>query len=201
MSACNWPFYQIKGRAQELGGQKFGRLRALSYEGVSTGRSTWYCLCDCGVFKIIAARDLLTGNTVSCGCRRRETGAESRRTHGMSRSPTYMSYQAMIARCYNQRQESYRKYGARGITVCDQWRNGFDSFFADMGERPVGKTLDRRNPFGHYEPGNCRWLTPTEQARNRRGHAAQAMLDKLIVDGVLTISSLAAAYDEMFALQ
>lgn len=82
-------------------------------------------------------------------------------------SPTYHSWQAMLARCRYPARDLRQKHIGRGITVCDRWRS-FDLFLEDMGERPDGTTLDRTDNDGNYEPGNCRWSTPTEQARNRR---------------------------------
>ena len=82
-------------------------------------------------------------------------------------SPTYRSWTAMIARCTYPSQPQYESYGGRGISVCERWRS-FDNFLADMGERPAGTTLDRIDNDGTYEPGNCRWATPTEQQTNKR---------------------------------
>lgn len=82
--------------------------------------------------------------------------------------PTYNSWRAMISRCYNPRSAWYANYGGRGIAVCDRWRQSFDAFLADMGERPDGRTLDRIDSDGNYERGNCRWATPLEQTHNRR---------------------------------
>lgn len=89
--------------------------------------------------------------------------------HGLYRTPEYMSWRNMISRCTNRHHPSWRHYGGRGITICDSWRKDFSCFYADMGERPPGKSLDRYpNNDGNYEPGNCRWATRREQLINSR---------------------------------
>lgn len=97
----------------------------------------------------------------------RKGPAHNRYRHGMTTSSTYKSWSGMKARCYKTDMQDYPKWGGRGITVCDRWRNSFECFLADMGEKPDGVTLERINNDGNYEPANCRWATRTDQSRNR----------------------------------
>jgi hypothetical protein len=92
---------------------------------------------------------------------------EKRRRHGLTKTPTYYSWQAAKSRCENPKNEKFKSYGGAGIHMCEAWRNSFDTFLADMGERPPGKTLDRLDQTKGYEPGNCQWATHAEQSRNR----------------------------------
>jgi hypothetical protein len=86
----------------------------------------------------------------------------------VSLSPTYRSWKGMLQRCSNPNHVAWKNYGGRGIRVCEQWINSFEAFLSDMGERPAGKTLDRKDNDGNYEPSNCKWSTKGEQALNRR---------------------------------
>ena len=153
----------------DITGVRFGRLVAKEVHSRDKhGRAKWVCICDCGKSKIVSSDNLRRGNQSSCGCLRDEKIAQLNRSHGMSRTPTYIVWAGMIQRCENPSYTGYSYWGGRGIKVCERWKT-FENFLADMGEKPKGKSIDRfPDNNGNYEPGNCRWASSTDQNRNRR---------------------------------
>lgn len=150
---------RAKKRVKDLTGQLFGQLRAIGRVGsTKRGQALWLARCQtCGEAFQKGTAHLQKSKGCPCG--------RARETHGLSRSPTYRSWNAMMMRCTNPLTRRYDRYGGRGIKVCDRWTT-FASFLDDMGPRPRGASLDRINNDGNYEPGNCRWATRVMQRRN-----------------------------------
>lgn len=123
--------------------------------------------CMCGAEFRVANTRIRNGQTRSCGCLSRTS--KPGLTHGMRNSPEYRSWSAMVGRCHNEGHKDYPNYGARGISVCEEWRASFDAFYEHVGERPDGTTIDRIDNAKGYVRGNVRWATRSEQQRNKRG--------------------------------
>ncbi len=167
---------KAKFRGNDLTGMRFGRLLVLSvYDRRGGGKPIrWNCRCDCGVEKFIEAAPLRDGRTLSCGCHSLEIFVKRNTLHGHAgrgekRSKIYQCWNAMLERCGNPKNIFYRNYGGRGIKVCDSWKENFVNFLNDMGAAWKPKLeIDRIDNDGNYEPRNCRWITHTQQNRNKR---------------------------------
>lgn len=157
---------------KDLTGLKFGKLTPISHESSKGqyGNVTWLCKCDCGNTTKVNGSSLTRGYTKSCGCiNRAKLLIHGEFSNGKKPSPEYVIWNHIRGRCYSKKHISYKKYGGRGIIMCDRWRDSFTLFLEDMGKRPSPiHSIDRYpNNDGNYEPSNCRWATPTEQSRNR----------------------------------
>lgn len=155
---------------QDLTARRFGRLVAIRETRVVRRRGQsdvyWACRCDCGNETETRSANLKSGATKSCGCLQKERTGNSRRTHGMRRTPEYMAWTDMKTRCGNPNDKGFVNYGARGIQC--KFKT-FEEFFEDVGRRPSkNHSIDRIENNGHYEPGNVRWVRRAAQNRNRR---------------------------------
>ncbi len=150
-------------------GEQIGRLTVVRRAPDRIIRQ-YICQCSCGRVRMLTSDALKRGHTRSCGCLRKELLGKRSRRHGLSQTKAYFCWKHMLDRCYKSTHPNYQNYGARGITVCDRWRDSLDNFIADMGQPPDAHTLDRTNNNGNYEPDNCKWRTYTQQNRNLRSN-------------------------------
>lgn len=153
-----------------LTGQRFGRLCVQTEAGKRGKHLVWVCLCDCGKQTIVSTTALRQGKQLSCGCLRDEKLIQRSIKHGASRNykmaKEYKAWAAAKQRCENPNDRKYYRYGARGIKMCDRWRNSFSNFLEDMGDKKPKTSLERINLDGNYEPGNCIWASMKTQMNN-----------------------------------
>jgi hypothetical protein len=156
-------------------GDIFGRLTVVS---CLKKRDKWYnkryrCICICGTEIKVLGKNLKNGCTSSCGCLRKERmhfvgKVGYRATHRMSYSVEYQTWLNMIQRCTNPKRIGWQYWGGRGIKVCRRWLDSFENFYMDMGPKPLGLSLDRKDNNKNYNKENCRWATRSQQNSNRR---------------------------------
>ena len=150
----------------------FGKLTVLKrVENYKDGHIKYLCKCDCGNETTITGRDIRTSKIRSCGCLQKERKGENSNLykHGLRNTPEYKTWASIKTRCYNKNSENYKNYGSRGIMMCDRWLNSPVTFIEDMGKRPNSDySIDRIDVNGNYEPSNCRWVSKSDQAINRR---------------------------------
>lgn len=161
-------------KVRDITGERFGLWTVLGRADDITeeGVSRWRVKCACGTVKEIWKSSLTAGRSKGCGCHRKTAGARPKRY----RTRTYVCWERMKSRCLDKKDSRYSYYGGRGITVCEHWMI-FKNFLEDMGEAPDGRSLERIDVNGNYEPGNCEWADLDTQANNQRGQK------KYLVDG------------------
>lgn len=152
-------------------GAKFG-MWTIDGEPSVGGRSMVACVCDCGARKFVEVRSLRNGKSTGCGCTRMakmtQAAKISSTTHGMSKNCVeYNTWIGIRQRCNDPKRKDWPLYGGRGIRVCERWQNSFEAFYADMGKRPAGHSIDRINSDGNYSPDNCVWSSNKAQSFNR----------------------------------
>ena len=159
---------------KDITGQRFGKLVVLARAprgGAKHRQAKWSCRCDCGNMSDTDGGGLRAGRVTSCGCVKRQTwrkAVAATVTTGYRPHPLYPLWDSMVRRCHRPTNTAYGRYGARGITVCHEWRSDLLAFAAYMGDRPSPQhSIDRINNDGNYEPGNVRWATRHVQASNK----------------------------------
>lgn len=202
---------KLRGRFIDLTGQKIGKWSVICKAENNGKKIYWHCRCECGTERDVAAGNLLNRESLSCGCTRNENTSIANSTHGLSQTRLYQCYHSMMARCYDIKNQSYIRYGAKGITVCPEWqgKNGFTNFaeWALSHGYADNLTLDRYpNQKGNYEPKNCRWATPKQQANNfsrnvlitkdGETHTMREWCDKLGLNYYMVASRYENGWDE-----
>jgi hypothetical protein len=157
------------GKFQDLSGIKFGKLTAIkvAYKN-KNGESVWECVCDCGNVVNVVCSNLKNGHSTSCGCYKKICSI----THNETKTRLHRIWAGIKARCYNTTIPQYKNWGGRGITVCDEWKDSYETFrdWALNNGYQENLTIDRIDNDKGYNPNNCRWATPKQQSNNKRNN-------------------------------
>lgn len=153
----------------DLTGRKFDKLTVIEFGERKNGNLMWLCECVCGTRKLVRGSHLTAGKIRSCGCFYK---TPPNKTHGMKDTKLYAVWSTMRERCRNPNRKDWKRYGGRGITVCEEWQRNFIPFYnwAMANGYKEGLSIDRVDVNGNYEPKNCKWSTPKEQSNNRRSN-------------------------------
>ena len=166
------------GKAIDMSGHRYGRLTVVEMSGHNKhNQRLWRCVCDCGNDAEVIGFLLRQGQTQSCGCLAKESIASVNYKHGKSKSQIWSIHHSMMDRCYLKTSHAYHRYGGRGITVCDRWHD-FENFYADMGDKPKGMSLERIDNDKGYSPENVKWASYKEQANNTRSNRILTYMGK-----------------------
>ncbi len=156
----------------DIAGFKFGRTTAIKVSQITNkqGKLLWDLACECGSKHTGSASDLKRGNILSCGCWRRKATIKRNTTHGKTKDRAYNTWGHIKARCLNPKNKAYYNYGGRGITICKEWENNFETFYRDMGDPREGMSIERIDNSKGYYKKNCKWATRRDQSRNKRSN-------------------------------
>ena len=154
---------------KDLSGMRFGRLTVIGEHCIKNNRRFWACKCDCGNTNVVCTNNLKSGRIKSCGCLRDDKLISRNTKHGLSKSRVYHIWLSMKNRCYDKNAKAFCNYGARGISICDDWKV-FDNFYKWAIANGYNDTLtiERVNVNDNYCPENCTWIPKKDQNKNTR---------------------------------
>ena len=184
----------MAGKRKDISNQKYGKLTVIDFSHMVDKHSYWNCKCECGNMHKVRVDCLKSGLVKSCGCLNYQT-REHAKTHGKSNTKLYRVFYAMIQRCEDETCKVFKHYAGRGISICDEWRNDFVTFYnwAMMNGYKECLTIDRINNNGNYEPSNCRWITQKEQNLNTRRNVKKKSVTTIPKGSTPTIDTLVEA--------